>query len=194
MVNCTGKSLIPISFDVYQKFMNSVVPPNKLPEFNIKLDARSNAKASFAKLKGVDLTIYTGTIINLGAQKLPNISDALSLVILFTIYGVKKAGTGGEFELKTNDAGVAELKCDPDFQALSGQLHFFMEKFAPLNTQAISASVMSSVSSDGKTVVAESKSATEPKPAKTPASPYKGQPLGETPKIQVPADLDLRTV
>ena len=193
MVSCTGKSLIPISFEVYQKFMNSVVPSAKLPEFNIKLDARSNAKASFAKLKGIDLTIYTGTIINLGPQKLPDIPDPLSFVILFTIYGVKKAGTGGEFDIKTTDAGIAELKCDPDFQVLSSQLHFFMEKFVPLNTQAISAPVMS-MESSGETVVTESKPVTEQKASKILESPYKGVPLGDTPKIVVPADLDLRTV
>ena len=193
MVNCTGKSLIPISFEVYQKFMNSVVPSAKLPEFNIKLDARSNAKASFAKLKGIDLTIYTGTIVNLGSQKLPDIPDPLSFVILFTIYGVKKAGTGGEFDIKTTDAGIAELKCDPDFQVLSSQLHFFMEKFVPLNTQAISAPVMS-MESSGETVVTESKPVTEQKVSKILESPYKGVPLGDTPKIVVPADLDLRTV
>ena len=191
MVNCTGKSLIPISFEVYQKFMNSVVPADKLPEFNIKLDARSNAKSTFAKLKGTELTIYTGCIINLGSQKLPNIPDPMSLLMLFTIYGVKKAGIGGEFEIKTNDTGVAELKCDTDFRALSGQLHFFMEKFIPLTTQAISAPATATVSS---TVSEAPKPVTEQKSTKTPASPYKGQPLGETPKIQVPADLDLRTV
>ena len=195
MVNCTGKSLIPISFEVYQKFMNSVVPPNKLPEFTIKLDARSNAKASFAKLKGTELTIYTGTIINLGSQKLPNIPDPMSFIMLFTIYGIKKAGIGGEFDLKTTDAGLAELKCDTDFQALSGQLHFFMEKFIPLNSQAISTPSMFDTAPVVSTVEnAGSVNTPKEKKTKVDESPYKGQPLGETPKIQVPVDLDLRTV
>ena len=184
MVTCTGKSLIPINFDVFQTFMNSVVPSTKLPEFNIKLDGRANSKATFAKLSGIDLTIYTGTIVNLGAQKFSDVEDAESLVMLFTIYGVKKAGQGGSFEIKSTDAGIAELKSDPDYRALLGSLNAFMSKFRPLNAHAIS---MGSVIGDATEKASKAKSG-------VPVSPYKDIPLTDVPQIEVPADLDLRYV
>ena len=206
MITCTGKSLIPISFDAYQKFMSSVIPPQKLPDFNIKLDARSNVKSTFAKLKGIDLTLYTGAMINYGLSKFPNILDVESLLMLFTLYGVKKAGMGVDFEAKTTDAGIAELKCDTDFQFLLEKLPLFMAKFIPLNKQALasvsfSVNVVQEASVDSSSVgsplsesalVETEKSA--PKTRATNVSPYKNVPLSDTPKISVPADLDLRTV
>jgi hypothetical protein len=69
-----------------------------------------------------------------------------------------------------------------------------MERFIPLTAQAISATATTTTSQTETVTESAPKPVTEPKPTKTPASPYKGQPLGETPKIQVPADLDLRAV
>lgn len=210
MVTCTGKSLIPISIEAFQSFMNSVVPQAKLPEFTIKLDARPRVKSVFAKLEGTELTLYTGPIVNQGAQKFSEISDAFSLLMLFTIYGVKKAGAGEDFEVKTNDQGVSNTKCDTVFQELSGKVHFFVEKFVPINQQAIMASVEPVLAPDATPSISTTPgqpvgqyipdsqpvqdTVEKPKKASSKVSPFKDVPLENTPKIDVPDDLDLRQV
>ena len=182
MVKCTGRSLIPISFDVFEKFMNSVVPSAKLPEFNVILDDRAKIKATFAQLEGVTLTIFTGPIISMGQTKLTDVSDVLTMLMLFTLYGVKKAGQGQNFILKTKDDAVAGLYADNDFQELKSKVHFFMEKFKPLNDQALASMPVVQQDQQEKTT------------KKAGVSPYKDIPLGDTPKIEVPENLDLRMV
>lgn len=199
MVKVTGKSLIPVRFDALEQFLNSVVPQDKLPEFNIKLDARSNAKSTFAKLAGKDLTIYTGTIVNAGSVRFPEITDVESLLMLFTIYGIKNAGAGIDFEIKNTDAGISGLRIDVTFQMLSEKLHFFMDRFRPMNAVPVQQNMFDSAVMPApetpKNAVAEQASVKEQKKdAKVGVSPFKDVPLGDTPKIQVPEGLDLRMV
>lgn len=202
MLNCSGKSLVPINIVAFQQFLNSVIPPGKLESFEIKLDGRAKVKSVFAKLEENVLTIYTGALVGVGLQKFPEVTEPVSLLMLFALYGIKKAGLNEDFEVKSTDQGIAEVKTDANFQMLAGNLHLFMQRFLVINDQAIAApepapTVQEPVNST-ETVVSEQAVEAPVKEKKSKASaqdsPYKGIPLENTPKIEVPADLDLRMV
>jgi len=201
MLTCTGKSLVPINIFALQQFLGSVIPKGKLEDFEIHLDARGRVKSVFAKLEGNCLTIYTGAIVGLGSQKFSEISDSVSLLMLFAIYGIKKAGLAEDFEIKSTDQGIAEIKTDANFQMLSGNLNLFMDRFSVINAQAIQTQVESVPAavpepSDKPSVTSEPVVTEAPKKTtrSSSESPYKGVPLENTPKIDVPDGLDLRAV
>ena len=208
MLSCSGKSLVAINIAALQQFLNSVVPQGKLEGFEIKLDARAKVKSVFAKLENNCLTIYTGAIVSLGADKFPEVADVSSLLMLFAIYGIKKAGMNEDFEVKSTDQGIAEIKSDANFQMLTGNLKLFMDRFETINQQAISQvppvqetpkqEVVQESVEQAPTTNVQVQPVEEAAPKKTSKaaneSPFKGVPLVNTPKIEVPADLDLRNV
>lgn len=194
MLTVGGRSLVPVNLPQLQAFLNSVVPAEKLPEFTIKVDGREKVKSVFAKLVGTELTIYTGAIVNLGLQKFSEVPDITSQLMLFCLYGIKKAGDHVEFEIKSTDAGVNDVKSDPAFQMLSGKIGLFMDRFGQTNVPEPVVEV---------THVAVEPKPADPKPIKeskpksvggVPVSPYKDVPLGEVPQVELPAGLDLRMV
>lgn len=202
MACVTGKSLVPVSIQAFGSFISSVIPAGKLEDFEIKLDGRAKVKSVFAKLENNVLTIYTGAIVSIGSVKFPEVPDASSLLMLFTIYGIKKAGLGEDFEVKSTDQGISEIKVDSNFQMLTGNLHLFMDKFNAFSKSFVPVEPVAPVQEvkEQKQEMAVTEVTTfEPEPEKkvkrsSNDSPYKGVPLENTPKIEVPADLDLKAV
>jgi len=187
MITVGGKSCIPIGVDNLRRFLEMLVPADKLPDFVVKLDGREKVKSVFAKLDGSVLTVYTGAVACCGAECFPEVKDARSLLFLFIFYGVKKAGVKQGFEIKSNAQGVSALKSDSDFQVLTNQISLFMDKFDSMFKDVPVVSV--DVGQVIKESVPKKQSEKEPK---DPGSVF--VPLGETPKIEVPEGLDLTAV
>jgi len=190
MVTVTGKCLVPVNLTQLQVFLDSLVPKDKLQEFTVKLDGREKVKSVFAKLVGAELTVYTGAIVNLGLQKFPEVPDIVSQLMLFCLFGIKKAGDNVDFEIKSTDAGVDECKSDPAFQMLSGKINLFVARFSQTSVPEPVVQVTEVVAPNVTTTQEPVK---EEKAKKTSVkdSPYKGVPLTDVPQIEVPANLNL---
>ena len=195
MLTLTGKSLVPVNLQQLQSFLNSLVPADKLPEFVIKLDGREKVKSVFAKLAGSELTVYTGAIVNLGSQKFSEVPDIVSQLMLFCLYGIKKAGDHIDFEIKSTDVGVDEVKQDAAFQMLSGKINLFVDRFNAMPVPEQPVVQVTQVAVEPKQAMIKPVKESKPKTVGgVPESPYKDVPLGEVPLVEIPADLDLRTV
>ena len=200
MVTFTGRSIVPINFDSFQKFINSLVPSDRVESVEIKLDGREKVKSVFAKLEGTTLTIYTGAIVNCSNGKFPECQRLQSLILLFILYGIKKLNRGDSFEIKTTDASISNIKAETDFATMTKQLPLFENKLLELHPNAYDA-VVHETPAPSPMVITETASAEPVQPVvKANKSHKKGAsnavflPLENTPKIECPADLDLTQV
>ena len=198
MVTISGKSLVPVNFEALGKFFNVLVPPEKLASFNVKLDGREKVKSVFAKLDEKELTVYTGGIVNCMGDKFPECTSFQSLILLFILYGIKQASMGQVFEVKTTDSSISAIRADEQFSQTMTQLPLFERKLMQLYPDAFTASVEDVkaapiVSGSIKPVAGEKE---KPKKAakKKVTEGIKTAPLDNTPKIEVPADLNLMEV
>ena len=182
MITVSGKSLVNINTNSLQNFLNSFVTPEQIDNFSLKFDARPNVKSTFLKMDETAATIYTGAVSSEWMNKFGSedgVSSDFDALMFLILFALKKRIRKESFDMKLSDSCMSYARMDEDFTKTGETIKILVKKF--LETYPDAQQVVETVSSTS------SKSKKE-------SNPNKYVPLVDTPKIEVPDDLDLMTV